>query len=65
MTDMREYRAWVRAVTKLSTAVNLMERIGFLGMDPNIRAECEEIWDRMDELKSEMMRRIEQMEGKE
>ena len=62
MTDMKEYRAWVRALTKLSTATSLMENVGFLGMDPNIQSECREIWIRMDELRSEMMRKIEQME---
>ncbi len=65
MTDMREYRAWVRAVTKLSTATSLMDDVVFLGIDPSIQAECREIWNRMDELKSKMVRRIEQMEAEE
>lgn len=65
MTDIREYRAWVRAVTKLSTATSLMDDVTFLGIDPNIQTECGEIWNRMDKLKSEMVRRIEQMEEEE
>ena len=65
MTDMREYRAWVGAVTSLSNAIRLMDNVAFLGIGPDMRAECKEIWDRMDDLKSEMVRRIEQMEESE
>jgi len=65
MTDIREYRAWVRALTELSTAIQIMDNVPFLGMGPEVRAECKDIWDRMDELKSKMVRRIEQMEEKE
>lgn len=65
MTDKREYRTWVRAVTKLSTATSLMGDVGFLCIDSSIHAECREIWNRMDKLKSEMVRRIEQMEADE
>ena len=64
-TDTREYRAWVRAVTELSTAIHAMDNVPFLGMGPETRAECKDIRDRMDDLKSEMVRRIEQMEGEE
>lgn len=62
MTDMREYREWVRAVTKLSTATSLMNDVVFLCIDPSIQAECSEILNRMYELRSEMVRRTEQME---
>lgn len=62
MTDIKEHRAWVRAVTKLSIATCLMDDVVFLGIDPNIQAECREIWNRMDEIEFEMVRRIEQME---
>lgn len=65
MTDIRRYRAWVRAMTKLSTATSLMIDVVIIGVDPNIQAECREIWNRMDEIKSEMERKIEQMEVEE
>lgn len=63
MTDIKEHRAWVRAVTKLSAATSLMDDVAFLGIDPNIQAECREIWNRMDSLKHRMVHRIEEMES--
>lgn len=63
MTDIKEHRAWVRAVTKLSTATSLMYDVAFLGIDPNIQAECGEIWNSMDSLKHRMLHRIEEMES--
>lgn len=65
MTDIKEYRAWVRAVTKLSTATSLMDDVAFLGIDQDIKTECREIWNRMYDLKSKMVRKIEQIEGEE
>ena len=68
MTDIRKirmYRAWVRALTELSTAIQAMDNVPFMGMGPEARAECKDIRDRMDDLKFEMVRRIEQMEAEE
>lgn len=65
MTDIREYRAWVQSLTRLRIAMHAIDGVQFLGMSPEVRAECKEIWDRMDDLKSEMVRRIEQMEKEE
>lgn len=62
MIDSKEYRTWVRAVTKLSTATNLMDDVTFLGIDPGMREECRGIWDRMDRLKHRMVRKVEEME---
>ena len=62
MTDLIEHRAWVRAVTRISDARNIMDNVQFLGLDPDIRKECEEIWNRLDELSGRMMARIKEME---
>ena len=62
MNDIREYRAWVRALTRISEARNIMDNVQFLGLDPDIRKECEEIWIRLDELSGRMSIRIEAME---
>lgn len=62
MTDIREYRAWIRALTKLSDASIMMENTPFLGIDPDIKRELNEIWNKMDGLKHRMVRRIEDME---
>ena len=67
MTELREYRAWVRAATRLSSALQMMDGVPFLGIGPDIRAECKEIWDKMDDLKGKIESKIEEMEkeGKE
>jgi hypothetical protein len=62
MTAIQEYRAWVRAITRLSIAISAMDTVPFLGIGPEFRAECEELWERMDSLKSKMETRIEEME---
>lgn len=62
MTDVLEYRAWVRAVTRLSIAINTMDAVPFLGIDPEIKAECYELWERMDALKRKVESRIEKIE---
>lgn len=62
MTDLIEHRAWVRAVTRISDARNIMDNVQFSRLDPDIRKECEDIWNRLDELSDRMMKRIEAME---
>ena len=57
-----EHRAWVRAVTRISDARNIMDNVQFLGLDNDIRKECEEIWNRLDTLSNRMMDRIREME---
>ena len=62
MTDLIEHRAWVRAVTRISDARNIIDNVQFLGLDPDIRKECEDIWNRLDALSRRMVKRIEEME---
>lgn len=62
MTDLIEHRAWVRAVTRISAARNIIDDVPFLGLDNDIRKECEEIWNRLDALTHRMVKRIEAME---
>lgn len=62
MTNIKEHRAWVRAVTKMSDARKAMDEIPFLGIDPDYQRECREIWDRIDHLTHLMVRRVEEME---
>ena len=58
MTDIREYRAWAQSLVRMKVAMRMMDEVPFLGMSPEIRAECKEIRDRMDDLAERMGGRL-------
>jgi len=63
MTSIKEYRAWIRAVTRLSVAASAMDGVPFLGIGPEFREECKEIWDKIDDLKHKMESKVEEIEN--
>jgi len=63
MTRIEEYRAWVQSLTQLRVAMRAMDGVPFLGIGPELRAECKEIWDRMDDLRARLIAVIDEMDA--